>query len=166
MKPSPSVARHRREAGPATLLLATVVLLAAVAPAQGHADFSGQWQLAEPTDVDDHVASRLEVRHSTTGLETLTVARSSRTGVQSSTYQVGIEGGMVGGAVTRFSNAWRGDHLILMQGSYAGSRRDGGPFWEYEEDWSFEADGRLLIISTERTSDAEARTTRLVYQRR
>jgi hypothetical protein len=110
----------------------------------------------------------------------LTVERSFKTGVRSETYQIGVEGGVVGGVdrtgrgsgprgespQTRFAVRWDGNSLVIETGNYSGATRESGPYTEHTEVWRFDAHGRLVITVTDRRSGTESTTGVLTYRRR
>jgi hypothetical protein len=167
------------------------ILLAGTAAPQDRPDFSGHWILVNPRDSASDIAQALTVRQSivrTTArgtpmksfLKDLTVERSFTTGLRSETYQIGIEGGVVGGIdrtgrgssptgespQTRFAVRWAGNSLVIETGNYSGTTRESGPYTEHAEVWRFDARGRLVITATDRSSAAERTTRVLTYRRR
>jgi hypothetical protein len=154
-------------------------------------DFSGQWILVNPSDASSGSAQELIVRQSArresvlgTRIDppfiTLAVERHFESGMRSETYPIGIIGGTVGGldktgrgsgpsgrvARTSYSTKWDGDKLVIENSSYSGPTPESGPYTEHVEVWSLDAEGRLLMAVTDRSSIAGRKTTMLTYRRR
>ena len=104
--------------------------LAAAVAAQDKPDFSGQWALVTAVPSTANAASRLTVRQPTARANvfgapmtptftTLTVERVFGDRSTTETFQIGIQGGIVGGGGvwTRFSVGWEGDQLVITSGS-------------------------------------------------
>ena len=83
------------------------------------------------------------------------------------TYQIGVQGGIVGGggAQSRISVRWDGNRLVIETGSYSGPTRSDGPYSEHTEEWQLDAAGRLVLSFTERRSSAPEVSNTLTYQK-
>ena len=55
---------------------------------------------------------------------------------------------------------------MIETGNYSGPTRESGPYTEHAEVWWLDAEGRLVIKVTDRSSGAESTTRTLTYQRR
>jgi hypothetical protein len=165
-------------------------LIAAGAAAQDRPDFSGHWVLADPSDFASTIARELTVHQSIVHqsvrgdaiepfFKTLTVERRLPSGLRSESYEMGTEGGTVGGVdpsgresgpndkspQTRVSVKWDGDRLVIETGSDSGRTRDSGPYTEHDEVWSLDAQGQLLITVTDRGSAVRSSTSNFTYRR-
>ena len=110
----------------------------------------------------------------------LTVEREFTNGVRSESYQIGVGGGVVGGVdrtgrgtlpngqrpETRFSVRWDGNGLVIETGNYSGPRRESGRYTEHSEVWWLDAEGRLVMTVTDKSSGAESAAQTLTYQRK
>ncbi len=100
----------------------------------------------------------------------LKIERRSNGTVQSESHTIGISGGMVGGMAfspgtrseNHYSAHWDGKALVIERGFSAGPDY----FSEHKEVWSLDPQGNLSLTVTDRSSDAESKTTNLVYRRR
>jgi hypothetical protein len=122
----------------ASLLLIGIAVRAA---AQGKPDFSGEWILAASASVGLSVARGLTIRQRITRtnalgapiepfFDELIVVRTFADHTQTDTYQLGVQGGVVGGGPqTRYSVRWEGNRLLIETGTYSRStaRRDRTP---------------------------------------
>jgi hypothetical protein len=164
-------------------------LVAAGLAAQDKPDFSGRWVLQDPPQPGVAIPRTLAIRQPlrrTTALGEpmppafldLTVERDFEGEVRAETYQIGTEGGMVGGIVgdrqpeqnlnrvqTGVSVRWEGDRLHIETGRYSGPTRDSGPYTERSEVWRLDEQSRLLITVVDRRSDSEVATRTLTYRR-
>jgi len=171
-----------------SILSAFIVVEGAVA--QAKPDFSGNWVLVSPSDAAANVAQELTVRQwverrtSVRGKPVdfilVTIARQSKSGLRSESYQIGLGRGTVGGVDrtgrgpgpngevpgTEVLTKRDGDRLVIESSSYSGATREAGPYTERKEVWSLDAEGALFITTTERSSDVEPWTTNLTYRRR
>ena len=166
------------------------ILVAATVAAQDKPDFSGHWILETAAAADPAVARSLTVRQPVVRtnvygapmppfFKELSVERQFVTGVRTETYQIGIEGGMVGAVrpanrgtgrdvnvpQTRFSVRWEDDRLVIQSGSYSGPTRDAGPYTEHTQVWQLDAAGRLILSTTDRGSDVASTTKTLTYRK-
>lgn len=156
------------------------VPLLAVTVVQQKPDFSGDWILLRSRETPVDAPFALTVRRSFAApSEVLLVDRRSESGLRSESHRIGLSGGIIGGVdrsgragaagglrtETRFSVRWRDDSLVIENGRYAGPSRESGPYEEHEEVWSLDAEGRLLIVVTDRESGAAPRTMTLAYRR-
>ncbi len=156
-----------------TLVVVLVSVIAETTAAQGKPDFSGRWVLVNPATASD-IARDLVVRESFEAPVTvLTVERRSTGEVHIATYKIGLAEGRTGAITedgrgptrTTKSAMWDGDRLVIETGTYSGARRQAGPYSEHDEVWSLDAQGRLVMIVTDRGSGTELRTTQLTYRR-
>jgi hypothetical protein len=155
-----------------TVLLCVMLasLITGAVAAQDRPNFSGQWILVNPQDSASNTPQEITIKQEA---PLLSVERRFEGLVRSETYRIGIEGGVVGGvgrndhtSRTRFSVTWDGDRLVIETGSYSGPTLDSGPYTEHEEMWSLQAQDRLFMTVTERSSGVEPTTTKLIYSRR
>jgi hypothetical protein len=155
-------------------LCVLVSVIAETTAAQSNPDFSGRWVLVNPAAASD-IARDLVVRESFEAPVTvLTVERRSKGDVRIATYKIGLAWGRTSGITedgqgpitrTRLSATWDGDRLVIETGTYWGATRESGPYSEHDEIWSLDAQGRLVMIVTDRGSGTELRTTQLTYRR-
>ena len=166
------------------------MLVAAAVAVQDKPDFSGHWVLAPSPGSGPDVARSLTVRQSIARtnvygapiepfFKDLTVEREFVSDVRTDTYQIGVEGGTVGGMVpagretgssanisqTRFSVHWEGNRLVIETGSYSGPTRDAGPYTEHTEVWQLDDAGILILSVTDRGSGIESKTKTLTYRK-
>jgi hypothetical protein len=164
------------------------MFVAASVAAQDTPDFSGQWNLETSADADPAVAQSLTVRQHAVRtnvygdpiplfFKELTVERRFGNDVRTETYQIGIEGGVVGGVSppnrgidvnvsrTRFSVRWEDNRLVIDIGSYSGPSREAGPFTEHTEVWQLDATGMLILSMTDRGSGIPSTTKTLMYRK-
>jgi hypothetical protein len=150
--------------------------------AQDKPDFSGRWVLVSSRTPDPSAAQMLTVRQTVTRtnvrggpmqpfFSALIVERQFADRAATATYQIGAQGGMVGGIVgggvaeTRHSVRWEGNRLVIETGSYSGPARSDGPYSERTEEWQLDAAGRLVLLVTERRSGALEASNTLTYQK-
>jgi len=162
----------------AILLMAIPTAVAA----QDKPDFSGRWILVSSSTPDPSAAQTLTVRQTVTRtnvrggpmqpfFSALIVERQFADRAATATYQIGVQGGMVGGIVggggaeTRRSVRWEGNRLVIETGSYSYPARRDGPYSEHIEEWQLDAAGRLLLSVTERRSGAEEASNTFTYQK-
>ena len=98
----------------------------------------------------------------------MTVERRSPSSTESTSWNLGLVGGTVGGGGARsdVSATWRGESLVLARASYAGPDRQSGPFTERVETWSLDAEGLLQVTITERTFGTPPKTEVQVFRKR
>ena len=162
----------------AILLIAIPTAVAA----QDKPDFSGRWVLVSSSTPDPSAAQILTVRQTVTRtnvrggpmqpfFSTLIVERQFADHAATATYQIGVQGGMVGGIVggggaeTRHSVLWEDNRLVIETGSYSGTARRDGPYSEHTEEWQLDAAGRLVLSVRERRSGAQEVSNTLTYQK-
>ncbi len=154
-------------------------------------DFSGRWVLVNSTGSAPDVPLALKVRQTIVTktvrgdpmepfFKDLVVVRQFKSGARSESYQIGIEGGVVGGVDrtgrgsgpngqvprTYFAVRWAGNSLVIDTGSYSGATKESGPYTEHTEVWQLDARGRLVMTVTDRRSGVEPTTRTLTYRRR
>jgi hypothetical protein len=100
----------------------------------------------------------------------ITVVRELANGTSSETYQIGVVGGSLGGAVSgafpsrHYRVMWEKQILVIETGSYTGPTPESGQWAERREAWSLDPEGRLRLAITSRSSAASSTVT-LVYRR-
>ena len=146
--------------------------------AQDNPDFSGRWVLVSSSTPDPAAAQTLTVRQTVTRtnvfgrriepfFSALIVERQFGDRAATDTYQIGVQGGAVGGggAESRHSVHWEGNRLVIETGSYSGPARRDGPYSEHIEEWQVDAAGRLVLSVTDRRSGAQETSSTLTYQK-
>jgi hypothetical protein len=147
----------------------SLLSLVAVVAAQDKPDFSGQWELVATAASSVDAASRLTVRQPIArtnvfgapmkpAFATLTVERAFGDRATTETFQIGIQGGIVGGGGvrTRFSVGWEGDSLVIASGKET---------YEHREVWALDPDGLLIITETDTEAGHASTSKRLPYRR-
>ncbi len=165
------------------------MLVAATVTAQDKPDFSGRWILETSSRAGPDVARSLTVRQPVVRtnvygapmpqfFKELSVERQFVTDVRTETYQIGVEGGIVGGVLpanrgtapavnasrTRFSVRWEDNRLVIDTGSYSGRTREAGPYTEHVEVWQLDVVDRLIVSITDRGSGIASTTKTLTYR--
>ena len=164
--------------------LALSLIFCTLAQAQRGVDFSGRWMLESPPSADTPTAIAVAQRVVTTNVRgepmqpfyrDMTIEREigGRTLVE--VRAIGIMGGVVGGLpagseVTRdprqhYSVGWDANDLMFEHGSHTGPVPETGVWTERLERWSLDADGRLHVTITTRSSSEARRTVTAVYRR-
>src|SRR5262245_4825656 len=122
-----------------------LMAIPAAVAAQDKPDFSGRWVLVSSSTPDPSAAQTLAVRQTVTRtnvrggpmqpfFSALIVERQFADRAATATYQIGVQGGMVGGIVggggaeTRRSVRWEGNRLVIETGSYSYPTRRDGPY--------------------------------------
>ena len=104
----------------------------------------------------------------------ITIERQFETGTQSATHLIGVQGGTVSGLgadgtptapSSHHAVKWDGNALVFESGSYTGRDPETGTWAERREIWSLDADGRLRVAITKRSSGDGPRTVTLLYRR-
>ena len=163
--------------------MVAVLLVAWQHPAEP--DFSGRWRLAS-AEGSANAASALVVEQTITHqtkrgepmrpyYSTLRVDRHFADGVRTETQQIGIAGGSVGGvagegtdpsrSLTSFSVLWRDRSLVIRRESRVDRDDVTQSFTSYEETWSMDAEGRLVIVAVARASGTAPTSSKLTYAR-
>jgi len=104
----------------------------------------------------------------------LTVERGYASGPKTQTYNLGVEGGTVGGLVgrgpngpgsfqSRFSVHWDGDALVMWSANYSASQA--APDTEHVETWKLDAADRLVVTVVDHAVNADSTTNRLFYSK-
>jgi hypothetical protein len=170
----------RRTWSIALLMLATVGIAA-----QDKPDFSGRWVLASPQQSDMDIPLTLSVRQTLVRttvrgdsmepfFRDITIERQFKTGTRSETQLIGVQGGTVSGLradgspsgpTAHHAVKWDGNALVFENGSYTGQRPETGVWTEHREIWSLDADGRLRVASTTRSSGDGSKAITLQYRR-
>jgi hypothetical protein len=153
--------------------------------AQDKPDFSGRWVLAIPQPSHADIPLALSVRQTVVRttvcgdpmepvFRDITIERQFETSTRSETHLIGVRGGTVSGLradgspagpTTHHAVNWDGNALVFESGSYTGQHPETGTWAERREIWSFEADGRLRVAITSRSSGDGPRAVTLHYRR-
>jgi hypothetical protein len=171
-----------------TLFSAIVVLLVTgVTQAPNEPDFSGEWVLVKASGTSSNPAPALTVRQTVTRttrrggpmkphFSEIKIERHFDSGVVAESYKIGLVRGTVGGIPPGASSpagaravvavTWEGNNLIIRTGKYSGPPEQPGPYTEHEETWSLDANGLLLITSTDQSSGSGRATVTVLYERR
>ncbi len=147
-------------------------------------DFSGRWLLESASPSPD-VAGVLNVSHtlSTSPMNPPTAAYRERLRVESefeggrraeAFYELGgFASGSVGGlpagerrytVESHRSVRWIGTTLVIQTGDYSGTS-DQQTYTEHGEEWSLDANGRLVIVVTDRATGKDDVMKTLIYRR-
>jgi hypothetical protein len=171
--------------GNAFWVLAPAVLLGSSLPAQVRPDFTGRWVLESPSRPAPYIPRALSVRQAllTTHVrgepigpfvKDITIEREFESSTTSETHQVGVVGGVVPGLDSHgrpngprqhHAVRWDANALVFESGTYTGESSETGVWTERREVWSLDADGRLHVLITTRSSVDEAGTVVLVFRR-
>ena len=182
--------RYAREMLRNACLPMLAILLAATVTAQDQPDFSGRWVLDASVAADPDVARSLTVRQPIVRTNVhgapiapffreLSVERQFVTGARTDVYQIGIEGGVVGGVApsnrgdaagpnvsqTRFSVRWEDNRLVINSGRYSGPTREPGAYTEHTEIWQLDGAGTLMLSITDGGSGRASTTKTLTYRK-
>jgi hypothetical protein len=124
----------------------------------------------------NHCAAR-SIACRTPYFKTITVERELATPRRTDSYDIGISGGVVSGFAARgnddptdtprstYSLEWFGAQLLFTNASYSGKTKSSGPYTEHSELWTFEPRGRLVIRTSDESSE-HAHTTITVRYRK
>jgi hypothetical protein len=74
--------------------------------------------------------------------------------------------GIPNGPTAHHTVKWDGNALVFESGSYTGQRPETGTCAERREIWSLNADGRLRVAITTRSSGDGSKDLTLIYRRR
>jgi hypothetical protein len=150
-----------------------IALMPVAARAKEKPDYSGTWVLAHSNGSHVNAARRIVVVQSYERFRkeepiiTVAVDRHSNSGVHSSIYTVGTEGGEFEGLifgprpVIHFSTQWKGNRLVI-DSRYS---LDQITYSERKEVWALDGRDSLAIAVAERTTDGYSATGKLVYRR-
>jgi len=166
------------------------ILLAATVTAQDQPDFSGRWVLEASAVAGPDVAQSLTVRQPIVRtnvhgapippfFKELSVERQFVTGARTDTYQIGVEGGVVGGVApsnrgdapganapqSRFSVRWEDKRLVIESGRYSGSTREAGAYTEHTEIWQLDGADTLILSVIDAGSGRGSTTKTLIYRK-
>ena len=163
------------------------MLFASAAAGRTQPDFSGRWVLVDPVDATTNIPRTLIVQQPIVRTNvfgapmppaflSITIERHFVDDIRTDTYQLGVEGGMVGGVSpgvtpnapvpqTRFSVHWDSDRLVMETGNYSGSTREAGSYAERVEIWQLDSKGTLRVMTTDRGSAIAPATTTTTYRR-
>ena len=131
-----------------------------------------EWILSTPQQSDTDIPLALSVRQTLVRttvrgdpmepfFREITIERQFETGTQSETHLIGVQGGTVSGRRadgsptglnTHHAVKWDENALVFESGSYTGPYPETGAWPERRETWSLEADGRLRVAITRRSS--------------
>jgi hypothetical protein len=169
-----------------TPIAALILGLAAgtLVQAQSGVDFSGRWMLESPAATDTPTAISVEQRLVTTNVRgepmqpfyrDVTIEREVGGSILVERRSIGALGGTVGslpadpGATAapsqHYSVTWDTDNLVFEFGSHTGPSPETGLWTERRERWSLDADGRLQVAVTIRSSSAAPATVTAIYRR-
>jgi hypothetical protein len=104
----------------------------------------------------------------------ITIERQFETGTRSENHLIGVQGGTVpglradgipNGPTAHHAVKWDGNALVFESGSYTGQRPETGTWAERREIWSLDADGRLRVAITTRSSSDGSKGITLMYRR-
>ncbi len=172
-----------------TLGTATVALaLFVAAGAQALPDFTGRWLRVDTSgdtagwEVADAITVRQVVADGRTAadspmrpfVQALEIGQTVGAVVHDETWTIGVGGGSVSGiggpgqvprSRTESAVEWRGDRLLKWNSTTV--RADDGleRVSERAQEWSLDADGRLVIAVRTRESGQDSRRGRLIYRR-
>ena len=168
-----------------TWSIALIMLATVEVAAQDKPDFPGRWILSTPQQSDTDIPLALSVRQTLVRttvrgdpmepfFREITIERQFETGTQSETHLIGVQGGTVSGRRadgsptglnTHHAVKWDENALVFESGSYTGPYPETGAWPERRETWSLEADGRLRVAITRRSSGDGSSTVTLLYRR-
>jgi hypothetical protein len=168
-----------------TWSIALIMLATVGVAAQDKPDFSGRWILTTPQQSDTDTPLALSVRQTLVRttvrgdpmepfFRDITIERQFETGTRSETHPIGVQGGTVSGLradgspsgpTAHHAVKWDGNALVFESGSYTGQRPETGVWSEHREIWSLDADGRLRVAITTRSSGDGSRAITLQYRR-
>ena len=168
-----------------TWAILLITLTTVSVAARDKPDFSGRWVLAIPQQPDTDTPLALSVRQTVVRttvrgdpmepfFRDITVERQFETSTSSETHLIGVQGGTVSGVradgsatgrTTHHAVKWDGNALVFESGSYTGQHPETGTWAERREVWSLEADGRLRVAISSRSSGDGPRAVTLHYRR-
>jgi hypothetical protein len=168
-----------------TWSIALIMLATVGVAAQDEPDFSGRWILATPQQSDTDIPLALSVRQTLVRttvrgdpmepfFRDITIERQFETGTHSENHLIGVQGGTVSGLradgspngpTAHHAVRWDGNALVFESGSYTGQRSETGVWTERHEIWSLDADGRLRVVITTRSSGDGSKNITLAYRR-
>jgi len=158
--------------------------------AQDQPDFSGRWVLDASAVAGPDVAQSLIVRQPIVRtnvhgapiqpvFKELSVERRFVAGARTEIYQIGVEGGVVGGVdrsnrgdaaganapQSRYSVRWEDKRLVIFSGRYSGPTSEAGPYSEHTEVWQLDAAGMLIVSLTDVGTGSASTTKTLTYRK-
>jgi hypothetical protein len=153
--------------------------------AQQKPDFSGRWVLATSQPSDSDIPLMLSVRQTLQRTTVngkpiepffrhISIERQFETGTRSENYAIGLLGGTTSGLradgsangpTTFHAVKWDEDALTFESSHYTGPSPETGVWAERREVWSLDADGRLRVAITTRSSDIGLKAITLMYRR-
>lgn len=169
------------------VIAAAVLAFTPALQAPAEPDFSGDWKLVSPAPPGAGAALAMTVlqpikqtnvygKPMKPFFSELLVTRDFANGPRTERYDIGRIGGRVSGVApggrqigtsTNYRVVWEGRTLVMENSRYTGPEPRTGEWDERREEWSFDADGRLRIVITARTSqDPAPNSVTHVYQRR
>lgn len=168
-----------------TWSIALIMLAMVGVAAQDKPDFSGRWVLATPQQSDADMPLALSVRQTLVRttvrgdlmepfFRDISIERQFETSTRSETHVIGVQGGTVrglradgspNGPTAHHAVRWDGNALVFESGSDTGQRSETGVWTERREIWSLDADGRLRVVITTRSSGDGSKAITLQYRR-
>ena len=165
--------------------IALIMLAAVGVVAQDKPDFSGRWILTTPQQSEADIPLALSVRQTLVRttvrgepmepfFRDIAIERQFETGTRSENHLIGVQGGTVAGlradgipngTTAHHAVKWDGNALVFESGSYTGQRPETGTWVERREIWSLDADGRLRVAITTRSSGDGSKDITLMYWR-
>jgi hypothetical protein len=102
----------------------------------------------------------------TSAVTALTVERVFGDRVTKETFQIGVDGGVIGGGGFRstLSVRWEENRLVIANSTYSGPR-SADLMSEHKEIWELSPDDALIITVADTEADHDSKSTRLTYRR-
>jgi hypothetical protein len=164
----------------------TAVVIALTGALQNQPDFSGRWVLVTSDPAPSHAPRVLVVEQPVTRVNRLgapmppaylsiSIRREGASGVTNETRQIGVIGGVVGGAVGRngstpgptshFETVWRLGMLMFLTSAQGPDGPHTGDWSERSEIWSLDPDGRLRVEIVSEGRDQARQASVSLYRR-
>jgi hypothetical protein len=171
------MAKEEQMTRPLGWLSSLSILVVATVAAQTQPDFTGQWALIRSDGAGADVARTLTVRQPIVRTNVygapmepsflrITIERQFANSTRADTYLIGARGGTVSGAIagsgrsTSVFARWEDNRLVIDTGSFSEGVSTGRT-----EVWRYDAAGMLIVAVSERSSNADSRTTVATYRR-
>ena len=171
-----------------SLLLSMILMFGSSGSSQTRPDFSGRWVLVDSINTPADLPRSMSVQQPLVTKNQLgqpmpptyfklTIERYFVAGSRTEAYFIGTQGGVVTvlppdyarpnrpTPQTRVAVRWDGDRLVIDTGSYAGSKREDGPYTERTEMWELESIGELRVTINDRGSAMASTSSTAMYQR-